>query len=84
MLLNIYFCIQCEIFTHTSQINIYPLSVIASIYLIHHQKMLLHNVELGYDITVGPFMGANIGVNRHFGERTTTQMRMILHLHPTF
>jgi len=49
--------------------------------VIHHQEPLPHNVELGYDTVVGPSRGDIIGVDRHIGERTTTHVRMIPHLH---
>jgi hypothetical protein len=83
MLFNIS-CIQCEIFAHTWQINITPLSVTASVCAIHHKKIAPHNVEPVYYIIVGPSKGVNIGVDRQIGEKTTIQVRIILHLYPKF
>jgi len=52
--------------------------------VIHHQEPLPlpHNIEPGCDTTVVISGGAYTGVDRQFGERATTQLRMIPpHLH---
>jgi hypothetical protein len=48
------------------------------------QKIAPHNVEPVYYIIVGPSKGVNIGVDRQIGEKTTIQVRIILHLYPKF
>jgi len=52
MLLYINSCIQYEIFTHTSQINIFSLGVIIYVSMIHHQELLSHNFEPGHDTVI--------------------------------
>jgi len=36
------------------------------------------------NIMVGSFRGVHTGVDRYFGEITTTQVRIIPHVHPKF
>jgi len=53
--------------------------------VIHYQEPLplLHNIELGCDTAVEISGGAYTGVDRQFGERATTHVKMIPpHLHP--
>jgi len=54
-------------------------------YMIDHQDPLSlpHNVELEYDIIIGSFAEANIGVNQHIKERKTTQV-ITSHIYPKF
>jgi len=54
--------------------------------VVHHQELLPlpHNVEPGYDTTVGSSEGVNTIVDQHIEERATTQLRMIHHLLPKF
>jgi len=49
------------------------------VYVIHYQEPLplLHSIEPGFDATVGISGGAYTGVHRQFGERVTTQVKMI-------
>jgi len=54
--------------------------------MICHHKLLMfsHKVEPSYDIVVGPYGRAKTDVDRLIGLRATTQMNVILHLHPIF
>jgi hypothetical protein len=75
-----------------SQINISSLSVSISVFVIHHQELLPHNVEPEYDTTVRSYGWANTGVDQHIGkknnhisENDTTFSSKVLRLkHMTF